>query len=387
MMFSCVRPLASKTARVIAASRAFHCNSLTCAKVTVLGAAGGIGQPLSLLLKLSDEVDELACYDVANAPGVAADLSHIPTKAQITGFLPSAAGTPNEGLAAALKGADVVVIPAGVPRKPGMTRDDLFNTNASIVKSLVEGCAEHCPGAVLAIISNPVNSTIPIAAEVLKSKGVYDPKKLCGVTTLDVIRANTFVAESHGWDPKNVDVTVIGGHAGITILPLFSQISGVKFTPEQLEAITVRTQVSMLHDLLSCLILASYISHSSWISHRKTICFLFDCLIRQFGGDEVVKAKAGTGSATLSMAYAGFLFTENVLKALRGEDNIVQCAFVQSDITEATFFASQCKFGKHGVEKVLPFGTLTEYEKQWFEKLMPDLKSQIQKGIDFVLKK
>ena len=62
------------------------------------------------------------------------------------------------GLKDTLSGADVVVIPAGVPRKPGMTRDDLFNTNASIVQTLVEGCADFCPDAVIAIISNPVNS-------------------------------------------------------------------------------------------------------------------------------------------------------------------------------------------------------------------------------------
>ena len=89
------------------------------------------------------------------------------------------------GLEAALRGADVVVIPAGVPRKPGMTRDDLFNTNAGIVKTLVEGCGKFAPDAVLAIISNPVNSTVPIAAEVLKKLGVYKPNKLCGVTTLE----------------------------------------------------------------------------------------------------------------------------------------------------------------------------------------------------------
>jgi malate dehydrogenase len=96
-------------------------------------------------------------------------------------------------LNAALEGCDLVVIPAGVPRKPGMTRDDLFNINAGIVKTLVEGVVKSCPKAILAIISNPVNSTVPIAAEVLKKAGVYDPKRLFGVTTLDVVRANTFV--------------------------------------------------------------------------------------------------------------------------------------------------------------------------------------------------
>lgn len=225
-----------------------------------------------------------------------------------------------------------------------MTRDDLFNTNASIVKTLIEGCAKFCPDAVIAIISNPVNSTVPIAAEILKKAGVYNPKKLCGVTTLDVVRANTFIGNKEGKDPQDVNVTVIGGHAGITILPLFSQVPGLVLTDTEREALTVRTQ---------------------------------------FGGDEVVQAKAGAGSATLSMAYAGFVFTENILKAMKGQE-ITQCAFVESTLTDATFFASPCKFGKNGVEEVLGFGKLSAYEQAWLDKLLPELKGQIQKGIDFV---
>ena len=225
-----------------------------------------------------------------------------------------------------------------------MTRDDLFNTNASIVKTLIEGCAKFCPDAVIAIISNPVNSTVPIAAEILKKAGVYNPKKLCGVTTLDVVRANTFIGNKEGKDPKDVNVTVIGGHAGITILPLFSQVPGLVLTDTEREALTVRTQ---------------------------------------FGGDEVVQAKAGAGSATLSMAYAGFVFTENILKAMKGQE-ITQCAFVESTLTDATFFASPCKFGKNGVEEVLGYGKLSAYEQAWLDKLLPELKGQIQKGIDFV---
>jgi len=329
-------------------ARSFHSTNANNAKVAVLGSSGGIGQPLSLLCKLSPHVDELSCYDVVGTPGVAADLSHIPTKSSVTGNLPSPGTWPpksNESLGEALTGCDVVIIPAGVPRKPGMTRDDLFNTNASIVKTLVEGCAEFCPDAVLAIISNPVNSTVPIAAEVLKKAGVYNKNKLVGVTTLDVCRANTFVASHMGVDPNDIDVPVIGGHAGITILPLYSQVPGASFTSDELDAITHRTQ---------------------------------------FGGDEVVQAKAGAGSATLSMAYAGYLFAENVLKAMNGEEGIVQCAYVESDLTDAQYFASPCKFGKDGVEEVLGFGDLTEYEQEWFDKMLPDLKKQIQKGVDFV---
>jgi malate/lactate dehydrogenase len=97
----------------------------------------------------------------------------------------------------ALTGMDLVIIPAGVPRKPGMTRDDLFNINAGIVRTLCEGIAKCCPKAIVNLISNPVNSTVPIAAEVFKKAGTYDPKRLLGVTTLDVVRANTFVVRNY----------------------------------------------------------------------------------------------------------------------------------------------------------------------------------------------
>lgn len=92
------------------------------------------------------------------------------------------------------------------------------------MKTLAEGVARYCPQALVGIISNPVNSTVPIFSEVLRRAGVYSPSKLFGVTTLDVVRAQAFVAEILGVDPADVSVPVIGGHAGITILPLLSQV-------------------------------------------------------------------------------------------------------------------------------------------------------------------
>jgi malate dehydrogenase len=89
-------------------------------------AGGGIGQPLSLLLKMNKLVTELALYDIAGTEGVAADLSHCNTPVVVNAY------TGEKQLADCLKGCDLVVIPAGVPRKPGMTRDDLFNTNAGV---------------------------------------------------------------------------------------------------------------------------------------------------------------------------------------------------------------------------------------------------------------
>ena len=225
-------------------------------RVCVVGASGGIGQPMSLLMKLDPKVTELSLYDVVRTPGVAADISHCSTPAKTTGYV----GV--EEMGNALDGCDIVMVPAGVPRKPGMTRDDLFKTNASIVKGIAEACAKHCPKAMFLIISNPVNSTVPIFAESLKQAGVYDKQRLFGVTTLDVERAKTFVAQHQNFDVLKTHVDVIGGHAGTTILPLLSRVPGAKWSQEEVAELTHRIQ---------------------------------------FGGDEVVKAKDGAGSATLSM--------------------------------------------------------------------------------------
>ena len=176
--------------QVQAPLRSFHSSAASQYRVAVVGAAGGIGQPLSLLLKQNPLVSELMLYDVAPVtPGVGADLSHMDTPAKVKAFA-------GDDMAGALKDADVIVVPAGVPRKPGMSRDDLFSINAGIVANIAKIAGQVAPKAALLIISNPVNSTVPICAEVLKKQGVYNKNKLFGVTTLDVVRANTFIAEN-----------------------------------------------------------------------------------------------------------------------------------------------------------------------------------------------
>ena len=308
--------------------------------VAVLGAAGGIGQPLSLLLKQSPLISKLNLFDVVNTPGVAADLSHIDTNATVNGYV----GMDN--LSSALTGMDVVVIPAGVPRKPGMTRDDLFNTNASIVQSLAAQAAVSCPEAMMLIISNPVNSTVPIVAETFKKAGVYDEKRLFGVTTLDVVRANTFVSEALN---SRKSVNVIGGHAGTTILPLLNEFS-TDLSMDEIKALTNRIQ---------------------------------------FGGDEVVKAKDGAGSATLSMAYAGARFTMRLLQAMTGkadDEEVVECTFTQNSVTSLPFFSTMTTLGPEGVVKVHDFGKLSPLEQENFDSMLPDLEKQIAKGVAFAQK-
>ena len=304
-------------------------------KVTILGAAGGIGQALSLLLKTQlPNGTELSLYDIAPVtPGVAADLSHIPTDVKVTGYS-------GEDPSPALVSADIVLISAGVARKPGMDRSDLFNINAGIVKNLVSSCADTCPKALIGIITNPVNTTVAIAAGILKQKGVYNPSRLFGITTLDIIRSNTFVAEVNGVSPEDVNVPVIGGHSGITILPLLSQ-SGFQFNADEAAAMTLRIQNA---------------------------------------GTEVVEAKAGGGSATLSMGQAAAKFGLSLVCALNGEKGIVECTFVEGSGDKARFFAQPVLLGKNGVEKILSYGELSDFEETTLNASIDTLKADILLG-------
>ena len=308
-------------------------------KVAVLGAAGGIGQALSLLLKTGLPAgSELSLYDVAPVvPGVAVDLSHIPTDVKVAGF-----GV--DALDQALTGCDIVLIPAGMPRKPGMDRADLFNVNAGIIKTLAEGIVANCPKALVGIITNPVNGTVPIVAEVFKKAGTYDAKRVFGITTLDVIRSEAFVAELKGVDVATVKVPVIGGHSGTTILPLLSQVEGVTFTDEEVAALTPRIQNA---------------------------------------GTEVVNAKAGGGSATLSMGAAAARFCMSLVKGLQGED-VVDYTYVAVENGDAAYFAHPVRLGKNGVEEILSYGELSAFEEQAKNDMLDTLKKDIQEGVDFI---
>merc|ERR1712226_1285143 len=285
-------------------------------KVAVLGAAGGIGQPLALLLKCNTSVTGVNVYDVAPVtPGVGADLSHIDTRANVESFV-------GDDLEAAVAGCDVVLIPAGVPRKPGMTRDDLFN----------------------------VNATVPIACEIYKKEGVASDK-VYGVTTLDIVRANEFVAALGGQDPIDVHVPVVGGHAGITIIPVLSQVvpKGIinHLSEEEINTLTERIQNA---------------------------------------GTEVVKAKAGGGSATLSMAYAAARFADSVIRAMNGEE-VVECAYIPTTGVagvDVEYFSTPILLNQDGtVKENLGLGALNDFESGLVTSAQEQLKGEIAKGVEF----
>ncbi|OJJ79534.1 uncharacterized protein ASPGLDRAFT_39845 [Aspergillus glaucus CBS 516.65] len=139
-----------------------------------------------------------------------------------------------------------------------------------------------------ASLQTPVNSTLPVVAETLRKEDVFDPARLFGVTTLDVVRASTFIAHALGdnVDPNAFKVPVVGGHSGATILPLCSQAGSSVELDE---------------------VLGGGGCYSS--------------------GDEIVKSKQGAGSATTCIAYAGFRFVGAVLAARNG-DSVTKEAYV-----------------------------------------------------------
>lgn len=370
-------------------------------KVTILGAAGGIGQPLAMLLMLHNEyVQHLALYDVNQmVKGVAADLSHVDRQCIISAH----AGA--EELPAAIKGAKVIVITAGIAQKPGMSRDDLFSTNAKIMASIAKACAQHAPEAHLAIVSNPVNSLVPLTCEVyarvlhsgsariehgskqdLNNPQQQQPaspassqaksgagsggpvafhecfRRIFGVTTLDIVRASSLTAKSalfapqhpHALfkDPAKLTVPVVGGHAGKTIIPLLSQASP-------------RIDRRKLED-------------------KTTVNPLIDSI--QQAGIEVLNAKRGFGSATLAMAYAACRFTISLLRAQLGEQNIIECAYVrhqQPPVNELEYFAVPLVLGKDGYSRSLGLGKLLQFEAQMIEDATKELRTSIARGEDF----
>merc|ERR1712060_272606 len=278
---------------------------------------------------------------IVPAEGVAADLSHLEGKCKVT----YRALTLNQDKAIekagdVLEGCDLVLVPAGVPRKPGQDRKDLLDINCGIAKGTVEACAKFCPNAVLGLIVNPVNSVVPAMCEMWKNAGL-DPKKIVGISTLDVVRANKFVQEITG---QPAQIPVIGGHAGATILPLFSQDpAGASIPADKIPDLDKRVQDA---------------------------------------GTEVVKAKNGKGSATLSMAYSGARLGKAVLRGLAGVP-ATECAYVKSSVSELPYFASKVTFGKNGVETVHPIGKLSPHEAERMQEMLPILKEEIDAGLEY----
>lgn len=309
-------------------------------RIAILGAAGSIGQSLSLLLKLNlPKNSRLFLYDISPVtPGIAIDLSHIPTSVNVEGFS-------GNDIDQALQEIDIVIVSAGIARKIGMTRNDLLTFNIDIISDLIKKIIKNSPNSLIGIITNPINITVIIAAEILKKLQVENYKnKLFGITKLDTIRANFFVSQIKKINPEKIHVPVICGHSNCTIVPIFSQT-----TPK---------------------------IHFNEADILKVTNFLKNA------GDRVLKYKKNHGSATLSMAQAAASFTLSLVKAFKGNNNIIEYAYIEGDGKYARFFSQPILLGKDGIKKILHIGVLNSFEKNLLKISLDNLRSDIKLGED-----
>jgi len=212
-------------------------------KISLIGA-GNIGGTLAHLALLKG-LGDVVLFDVIEGfpQGKALDLSQC---SPVEGFDCKIIGTNNY---ADLKDSDVVIVTAGVPRKPGMSRDDLLEVNAKIMKSVGEGIKNNCPKAFVICITNPLD----VMVRVLQTfSGIPDHKIVGMAGVLDSCRFRTFLAQELAVSPKDVQAYVLGGH-GDQMVPLttLSNVAGVslmdlvktkKITAERLNEIVTRTR-------------------------------------------------------------------------------------------------------------------------------------------------
>ncbi len=193
------------------------------AKVTVVGA-GNVGATCANVLATREVCSELVLLDIKEgvAEGKILDMYQCAT---LMDFDTNMVGVTNDYAATA--GSDVVVITSGVPRKPGMTREELIGVNAGIVKSVATEILKHSPNAILVIVSNPMD---PMAYLTLKATGLPKNRVVGLGGALDSARFKCYLAKALGVNSNDIEGMVIGGHGDTTMIPLISKAS-VKGVP------------------------------------------------------------------------------------------------------------------------------------------------------------
>jgi len=183
------------------------------AKVTVIGA-GNVGATCANVLAFNKIAGEVVMLDVKEgiAEGKAIDMLQ---SAQTLGFETKVVGVTNDYSKTA--DSDVVIVTSGIPRKPGMTREELIGTNASIVKSVIENCLKYSPKAVFIIISNPMDTMTYLT---LKTSGLPKNRIIGMGGILDSSRFKYYLSKALSANPAQVEGVVIGGHGDTTMIPL-----------------------------------------------------------------------------------------------------------------------------------------------------------------------
>ena len=303
-------------------------------KITLIGA-GQIGGTLAHLLGIKEAVSEVVLFDVAEgvAKGKALDIAQ---SSSIDGFHVKFSGTNNYK---DIKDSDVIIITAGVPRKPGMSRDDLLEINLKIMKQVSEGIKSNCPDAFIICITNPLD----VMVMALQNYSNLPKNKVVGMAgILDSSRYKLFLSEELNIPVKQIDALVMGGH-GDTMVPLpgFTKINGKnllelveegKITKERIEEINQRTKD---------------------------------------GGAEIVKYLE-KGSAYYAPAASGI---EMAISYIKDEKKLLPCAaYLNGEYGVKNIYAGvPVIIGKNGVEKIKELN-LKDNEKNEFMKSVESVK-------------
>jgi malate dehydrogenase len=305
-------------------------------KIALVGA-GNIGGTLAHLAGLKN-LGDIVVLDVNEgvAKGKALDLEQ---SSIVENFDANITGTSNY---ADISGADVVIVTAGIARKPGMSRDDLLNTNTSIIKSVAEGIKQHAPNAFVIVITNPLDAMVSVMQKV---SGLPTNKVVGMAGVLDSSRMSLFLAREFGVSVEDVNSCVLGGH-GDTMVPLirYSTVAGIPIT-----------------DLIEM----------GWTTKVK-----IDEIIQRTrdGGAEIVKL-LGTGSAFYAPAASAISMAESYL--FDRKRVLPVAAYLNGQYgVKGLYIGVPTVIGKDGVEKIVEI-KLNAEESAMFNRSVDAVKKLV----------
>ena len=293
-------------------------------KVTVIGA-GMVGATCANVLAAREVADEVVLIDIKEGLSEGKMLDMYQASAT-TDFKTKLTGCTNDYKKTA--GSDVIVVTSGIPRKPGMTREELIGTNANIVKSVVSQALAHSPRAIFVIVSNPMDT---MAYLTLKSTGLPKNRVIGMGGALDSSRFRCYLAKAAGANIHDVDGMVIGGHGDTTMIPLTSKAT-IKGVPA-----------------------------SQFLSKKK---------LAQVAADTMVGGATLTKLLGTSAWYAPGAAAAQVAGAvLHDQKKLIPCsALLDGEYGESDLcIGVPCIIGKNGIEKIVEF-ELNDAEKALFAK-------------------
>jgi malate dehydrogenase len=309
-------------------------------KIALIGG-GQIGGVLAQLIAFKQLGDAVLFDIVQDLPqGKSLDISEA---ARVDGFDINLKGTNDYK---DIKDADLVIVTAGLPRKPGMSRDDLLVTNAKIMKSVAEGVRDNAPNSIVIIISNPLDAMVTL----FKKVSGFPPNRVVGQAgVLDSSRFATFIAWELGVSVKDVNAMVLGGH-GDTMVPIirYANVNGIPAMELLEKKYNDKTKAK---DVMNALI-------------ERT----------KMAGGEVVKLLK-TGSAFYSPAASALAMAEAILF---DEKRVLPvCAYLNGEFGVSGYYAGvPAVLGANGVEKVIEF-SLDAEEKAAFDNSVNSVKSLV----------